>query len=314
MRNLLLAILISLISLSTSIAQPPKQNGSQPTKQNDGRDADRDAILREIGRITQAFIDRDIETVYKTHSEDWSGFLNDDQITPIIGIAEYMRANGIEWPPPAGYKAPGPNPYPNLKYKITNFLVNFVTPDVGVASFTLDYPNRDGVNFNRLRIMDVFAKRQSRWIQTASYTVLDPAWKAERLSQPTVITEPMKKRILAGREAVWRAWFANDRAKLEKMIPDEAIAINGASNDWENRAIILEGAKRFADGGGKLTRLEFPRTEVQAYGNTILLFTSYSYDVEQNGKKTTTTGNAVETFVLRNDTLVNTGWILAEAK
>ena len=63
----------------------------QPAKQNDGRDADREAIYNEIGRITQAFIDGDLETVYKTHSEDWSGFLSDGQTVPIMGIDAYMK-------------------------------------------------------------------------------------------------------------------------------------------------------------------------------------------------------------------------------
>ena len=287
---------------------------AQFTKLNDGRDADREAIYNEIGRITQAFIDGDLETVYKTHSEDWSGFLNDAQVVPIKGIDAYMKGNGIPWPLPADYKKPGPNPFPNLHYKITNFIVNFVTPDVGVASFTLDYPNRDGVNFNRLRIMDVFAKRKGTWIQTASYTVTDPAWKAERLGLPSPVGPQVRKLILDAREAVWRAWFAGDVAKLEKMIPDEAVAVNGADPNWENRAKILDGAKRFADGGGKLTRLEFPRTDIQMYGSTIILYTSYSYDIESDGKKTTVTGNGAETFVRRNGAILNTGWILADAR
>ena len=106
----------------------------QAVKQTDGRDGDRALILAEIGRITQAFIDGDLETVYKTHSHDWSGFLNDEQTVPILGIDGYMKGNGIQWPLPKDYKKPGPNPYPNLKYKITNYVCNFVTPDVGVAS------------------------------------------------------------------------------------------------------------------------------------------------------------------------------------
>src|SRR5258706_7272535 len=92
----------------------------QPAKQNDGRDADREAIYSEIARITQAFIDRDLETVYKTHSQDWSGFLNDDQTVSILRIDDCMRRNGIRWPLAKDYKRPGPNPYPNLHYKITN--------------------------------------------------------------------------------------------------------------------------------------------------------------------------------------------------
>src|SRR5580765_6105931 len=192
MRRSILAFSLTLFCVYAGLGQP--------TKQTDGRDGDREAIYNEIGRITQAFIDGDLETVYKTHSEDWSGFLNDGQTVPIKGIDAYMKANGIAWPLPADYKKPGPNPFPNLHYKMTNFLVNFVTPDVGVASFTLDFPFRDGVNFNRLRIMDVFAKRNGGWIQTASYTVRDPAWVAERLTQPAAVPDPVRKQILDARE------------------------------------------------------------------------------------------------------------------
>jgi len=162
--------------------------------------------------------------------------------------------------------------------------------------------------------MDVFAKRDGRWIQAASYTVLDPQWKAEQAGLPATLNDQAKQEILKAREAVWRAWFAGDREKLEKMIPDEAVAINGADKNWGNRSIILDGAKRFFESGGKLTRLEFPRTEIQLYGSTIILFTSYSYDTEQNGKKSTVIGNGVETFVRRNGSIVNTGWILSDAK
>ena len=172
MRIPLLASVVIALCASFSFGQEPK----------DGRDADREAIKTEIGRITQAFIDRDIETIYKTHSEDWSGFLNDGQTAPIYGIDAYMKANGIPWPPPPGYK---PAPNSNLKYTISNYMCVFVAPEIGVATFTLDYPQRDGVHFNKLRIMDVFAKRKGAWIQTTSYTILDPAWKAQQAAKST---------------------------------------------------------------------------------------------------------------------------------
>ena len=44
------------------------------------------------------------------------------------------------------------------------------------------------------------------------------------------------------REAVWRAYFSNDRAMLEKLIPEETIAINANDNNWENRNAIFAGA------------------------------------------------------------------------
>lgn len=285
-------------------------SNAQPAKPPADREADRAAVRQEIETITQAFIDGDIQKIHDTHSEDWRGFLNTTQV-PIKGIDEYMKANGIPYPPPASYKGPRPNPVAH--FKITNFDVNFVSPDVGVANFLLDYPYADGSGFTRLRILDVFAKRNGKWIQVASDTKVDPTWQAEQNSTPANLNAQTRQRILETREAVWRAWFANDREKLEQMIPDEAIAINGSSS-WENRAAIFEGAKKFAESGGKLTRLEFPRTELQAYGNTIILFTSYAYDTERNGEKHTSAGNGVETFVRRGRNFVNTGWILADVK
>jgi len=50
------------------------------------------------------------------------------------------------------------------------------------------------------------------------------------------------------------------------LIPEEAIAIDDASEQWFHRTAILAGAKSFADSGAKLVKLEFPRTEMQVYG------------------------------------------------
>jgi hypothetical protein len=274
--------------------------------------ADAAAVRAEIEGITQAFVDGDIEKIYATHSEDWRGFLEGTQ-KPIVGVNDYMKANGITWPLPASYKKPVPDPRSTYGFQIPDFDVHFVTADVGVANFVLDFGNRTNGKFetaNRLRIMDVFAKRGGKWIQVASNTVVDPAWRASRMSTNAVLNDRVKQQILAAREEVWRAWFSNDRAKLEQLIPDEAVAIEGEGG-WQDRPSILAGAKQFADSGAKLTKLEFPRTEIQMYGNTVILFTSYTLETEKDGKKSANSGNAVETFVRRDNRLVNTGWILS---
>jgi hypothetical protein len=158
--------------------------------------------------------------------------------------------------------------------------------------------------------MDIYAKRKGNWIQVASHTAIDPAWRDQQTSMPRNITPDIRQRILAKRDAVWKAWFANDRPVLEKMIPAEAIAINSGSQDWSDRAAILAGAKAFADSGSKLVRLEFPKTEIQAYGNTIIVYTSYIYETDDKGKRTTVKGRGTEIFVRRGDELVNVGWHL----
>jgi ketosteroid isomerase-like protein len=270
------------------------------------RTADAAAIRAHIESIFQAFIDGDEQKIFATHSADWRGFLEGSR-TPIKGIDDYMRANGIDWPKPAN--APKSQPYypAGTTYKIGDFDVQFYSPELAVVSLFGEF-QRNSITLRRFRIMDVYAKRNGGWIQVASHTVVDPEWRAEQMSKPMTIGPEIRQRILTAREAVWKAWFANDRAALEKLIPEEVIAINNGSEEWSDRAAVLEGAKRFAESGGKLLKLEFPKTEIQVYGNTVLVYTTYVYEIDMNGKRTTAKGRATEMFVRRGDELVNVGW------
>ena len=279
------------------------------------RAADAEAIRAHIGSIFQAFIDGDEQKIYDTHSEDWRGLLG-GYPTPIKGIDEYMRANGIEWPKPAN--APKSEPYypAGTGYKMNDFDVHFYTPELAVANFIGEFVRKDGnttTTLRRFRIMDIYAKRKGNWIQVASHTAPDPAWQEEQTTKPRDITPDIRARILAKRDAVWRAWFTNDRPTLEKLIPEEAIAINSGAQEWSNRAAILASAKAFADSGTKLVKLEFPKTEIQAYGNTVLIYTTYVFETEKDGKRHTTSGRGTEMFVRRGDELVNVGWHLDDA-
>mgnify|MGYP003575043821 CR=1 FL=1 len=276
------------------------------------RTADAEAIRAHIGSIFQAFIDGDEQKIYDTHSEDWRGLLGGTP-KPIKGIDEYMRANGIEWPKPAN--APKSEPYypPGTGYKMDDFDVHFYTPELAVANFIGEFVRKDGdtnTTLHRFRIMDIYAKRKGSWIQVASHTAVDPSWQEEQTSQPRNITPEIRQRILAKRDAVWKAWFTNDRPVLERLIPAETIAINAGSAEWEKRDAILASAKSFADSGSKLVKLEFPKTEIQAYGNTVILYTTYVYEMENQGKRTTVSGRGTEIFVRRGDELVNVGWHL----
>ena len=276
------------------------------------RTADAAAIRAHIESIFQAFIDGDEQKIFATHSEDWRGFLEGSR-APIKGIDDYMRSNGIDWPKPAN--APKSHPYypAGTTYKVSDFDVHFYSPELAVASFFGEF-QRDSITLRRFRIMDIYAKRQGSWIQVASHTVVDPEWRAEQMSKPMTIGPEIRGRILAAREAVWKAWFANDRAVLEKLIPEEVIAINDGEGEWSDRAAVLDGAKRFADGGGKLVKLEFPKTQIQVYGNTVLVYTTYVYEIEMDGKRSTTSGRATEMFVRRGDDLVNVGWHMDSGK
>ncbi len=311
-----LASLITLFALSAGLltAMTPAPRGvasALPASAQDERAADRAAIRAHIESIFQAFIDWDVDKIYATHSADWRGFLEGSR-TPIKGIDEYMRANGIDWPKDKGAK---PNPDPSRGYQVKDFDVMFYGPDLAVASFNGEfYRKSDNQVLNRYRIMDVYAKRDGNWVQVGSHTVVDPAWRAEQMARPLTIPPPIRQRILAAREAVWRAWFTNDQAALERLIPAEAIALDDGREQWSDRAAILAGAKDFAASGAKLVRLEFPKTEIQVYGNTVVLYTTYLYEIEAQGQRTTKSGRGTEIFVRRGDELVNAGWHLDSGK
>jgi ketosteroid isomerase-like protein len=301
--------------LGAALFAGPVAKNATVEKQED-RAADAAAIRAHIESIFQAFIDGDIEKIHATHSDDWRGFLDGSGV-PIKGIDEYMRANGVEWPRPAN--APKTIPYypPDTRYRVSNFDVYFYSPELAVASFLGDFERNIGgaaVTMRRFRIMDVYAKRKGNWIQVASHTVIDPEWRQEQMSKLSAVTPQVREQVLAAREAVWKAYFANDRAALERLIPDEAIAIDSGSSEWSDRAAILAGASRFADSGRKLLRLEFPKTEMQIYGGAIIVYTTYLYEFEANGKRVTQSGRGTEIFVRRGNKLVNAGWHLDSEK
>ena len=61
-------------------------------------------------------------------------------------------------------------------------------------------------------------------------------------------------------------------------------------------------------------RLEFPKTGLQVYGNTVIVYTAYLYEVEADGKREARSGRGTEMFVRRGDDLANVGWHLDSGK
>ncbi len=132
--------------------------------------------------------------------------------------------------------------------------------------------------------------------------------------QPRTLTPSQRAELLVEREKVWRAYFMNDRKHLEAVIPPETIAINANEEQWANREAILAGAEGFAQSGAKLVRLEFPRTEMQVYGDVAIIYTTYLFELESEGERSMFNGRGTEIFVQRNGTWVNSGWHLDAGK
>jgi ketosteroid isomerase-like protein len=114
--------------------------------------------------------------------------------------------------------------------------------------------------------------------------------------------------LLKVREAVWRSWFANDASTLKELVPPGTIVISAGERQWKHQAEVLQSAVDFQAQGGKLTHLEFPRTEIQRFGDVAILYSEYIVETERKGKRSLSSGRATEVFVLHDGHWTNPGW------
>jgi ketosteroid isomerase-like protein len=293
---------ISLL-VATAFAAGIGEKDSTTTAQDD-RAADREAIRAHIDSIFQAFIKKDAAALRATHAENWLGYL-DNSGRMLKGIKDYMDWNQLDPKSPYGMKS----------YKFREFDVIF-KGDAAFACFVADVEsNWPGAPPHRvLQICDFYTKNDGKWIQNGSDTGLHAESMEEQMAAPRSLGDQMKKRLLDAREAVWRAYFAGDRSTLEKLIPEETVAIESGDNTWSNRQTILNGSEQFVKSGGKLIKLEFPKTEIQMYGFTAVVYSNYSYELETGGQRTTHAGRVTEVFVLRKGQWVNPGWHMDSGK
>src|SRR2546429_3414373 len=209
----------------------------------DDRAADREAIRAHIDSIFQAFIKKDAAALRATHATNWLGYLEGSR-TMIKGVDGYMDWNQVDPKSSYGMKS----------YQLREFDMIFK----GDAAFVCFVPEIDSLTPNGpahrvLRICDFYTKNNGQWIQSGSDTALHTESMEEQLAAPHPLDDQMKKRLLDAREAVWRAYFGGDRATLEKLIPEETIAIDPRGDpNWSGRKRLLQGSAEFAKSGGKL--------------------------------------------------------------
>jgi len=289
--------ILSLLLVVTFVASAAAQ--SIPAS----RAADAALIKKEIEIICQAFVDKDLKTLEATHGKDWRGFTPESDHV-IRGLDGYMNEATFDPSTPKGQGMVG--------YRISDFDVVFYG-DTAVASFVLDVVGMRGTQktTQKLTILDVFQKQPQRWVQVASNTSYHGEEFQRRASQLRLMGESEKKDLFTAREAVWRAWFAGDTKQLSSLLPPELVTIEPSSARFGTLKSNLEASRGFAAGGGKLTRLAFPTTEIQAYGATVILYTTFEMDVVEGGKTRTSKGAATEVFVRRDGRWINTGWQLA---
>jgi ketosteroid isomerase-like protein len=285
---LLLSVRVLVFS---AVANPAEGSGTDRT-------ADREAIRADIDRIYRAYIGKDIEKVRATHAPGWIGFLEGSREI-IRGIDDYMRR--VE---------PGlRSPYGMTAYRIRDFDIAFSGDAAFVTFITdVDIKTPSGPIHSVQRLADFYVKQNGKWVQSGSNTSTSPETIADQLSRPQQLSADERKRLLDAREAVWRAFFANDRPTLEKLLPAELVTLTPAGDGFGTRESVMGQSAAIAQKGVKLTRLEFPATEIQCYGNTAFIYSTYAYELEENGNGIPRSGSVTEIFVMRSGEWVNAGW------
>jgi len=297
MKTLALFGLTALLAIAVAAAETP------PTPA--ARAGDVEAIRAHIDTIFRAYMAGDRETIRATHSEDWRGFLGPSR-SILRGIDEYMEGAEASLRRPSGL----------VGYEMLEFDVQFHGDDLAVVPYVAALEVEiGGVRVTdprpKLRVLDVYARRDGQWIQVASNTGLHPETLEALRRLPSPVPSAVREEILSAREQVWRAWFAGDRAALERALPSEALALDPGVAEWRDRPGILAAAAEFAAGGGRLVELHFPRTEIQLYGDVAVLYTSYALKLDEGGGEVVDlAGRGTEIFVRRDGGWVNAGWHL----
>lgn len=264
------------------------------------RQADRDAIRSHIDEIFRAYMRRDRKVVRATHAEEWRGFIRPSRGI-VRGIDQYMQEAEAILASPGRLKG----------YEMVDFDVQFHGETALVPYVArIEWEEDEIVYPDVLRVLDVYARHDGGWNQIGSQVATHPDALAAARQQARTFSSAERSRLLAAREAVWRAYFAGDEAHLQSVIPADTLAINAGEEAWPDRSAILAGARAVAATGARLVRLEFPRTEIRAYGDVAVLYTTYSFELESAGERRTQAGRGTEVFVHRDGRWQNPGWHL----
>ena len=112
--------------------------------------------------------------------------------------------------------------------------------------------------------------------------------------------------LIAAREAVWRAYFAGDSARLVELLPERMVGMP------QDRREIIANAQQFRRGGGLLREISFSDDEIVMRDGIAVTYARYRVLLENAGKRDSMVGFAIELFVKEDGRWINPSWHLHE--
>ena len=141
-----------------------------------------------------------------------------------------------------------------------------------------------------------------------SSNAVEESRQEKSVVQISALTDVVRKELLEARETAWRSFFQKDLTVVERILAPELIAIQQNSDRWDNRTGLIALAKAMNEQSVQLLRLEFPRTEIQLFGDTAILYYTYIFETGLKGKSVVDGGRGTEVFVRRDGKWVDVGW------
>lgn len=111
--------------------------------------------------------------------------------------------------------------------------------------------------------------------------------------------------LVLAREAVWRAYFEGDSARLVELLPEH---MNGM--DGQHRADIIRDARAFVAGGGRFVAIAFVDQDYYALGDVVITWARYRVQLRNANGPFEMNGVAIELFERQGGRWINPSWHL----
>jgi hypothetical protein len=84
--------------------------------------------------------------------------------------------------------------------------------------------------------------------------------------------------------------------------------------EWKHQNDVLGSRAEFHSKGGELICLQFPRNEIQHFGDVAVIWSTYVLETEVDGKRSLSSSRVTEIFVYQRGHWTNPGWHTNEEK
>ena len=97
---------------------------------------------------------------------------------------------------------------------------------------------------------------------------------------------------------------------MSQRLAPGLIAIQENEESWASRDQLLKLAGDMQRRHVRLVKVEFPKTEIQLFGDVAIMYYTYVFETAMGNRSATDAGRGTEIFVRRSGRWIDAGWHL----